>query len=414
MKRREFIEKSAILGITGMIAPSVIGIGNNNVSPVNRTDDISLAQWALVKEMRKGKWKTLFHKNKWSQVIVAALLGATPGCLGAYAVVSLYTHNIFRLGALVAAMIATFGDEAFILFSLNPPVAIKLMVITFAIAVFVGILINLLFKKKLKLVNQEFHFEIHEDNQHCCETKWQAIINQFKKISFQRAILLLGLGLVLFGLISGELGHQHEGEKWMFPEIQQSQNHEIQHEHDHNNFHDHDHDHGRAQYTEETNVHESHSNTIDWIRWTFILVTAISFVLITIVNEHFLQEHLWGHIIKKHFLKIFLWTLGTLAVITFLLNFVEVEGWIKANLLIILLVALLIGIIPVSGPHLVFVSLYLAGTVPFSILLASSVVQDGHGALPLFAESKKSFLLVKGINLFVGLLVGLAGYFFNW
>ena len=73
---------------------------------------------------------------------------------------------------------------------------------------------------------------------------------------------------------------------------------------------------------------------------------------------------------------------------------------------IALVVASLLGIVPESGPHLVFVTLFAQGALPFSVLLASSVVQDGHGMLPLLAESRREFLKVKLINLAAGLLLG--------
>ncbi len=38
------------------------------------------------------------------------------------------------------------------------------------------------------------------------------------------------------------------------------------------------------------------------------------------------------------------------------------------------------------------------------------IVQDGHGLLPLLAESRREFFKIKGINLLVGFLVGLIGY----
>jgi hypothetical protein len=38
------------------------------------------------------------------------------------------------------------------------------------------------------------------------------------------------------------------------------------------------------------------------------------------------------------------------------------------------------------------------------------VVQDGHTALPLLAESKRGFLWAKLINVAVGLVAGMAGY----
>ncbi|MBU1238737.1 putative manganese transporter, partial [Myxococcota bacterium] len=70
------------------------------------------------------------------------------------------------------------------------------------------------------------------------------------------------------------------------------------------------------------------------------------------------------------------------------------------------LLAGLIGFIPDSGPHLLFVMLFFQGVIPFSVLAASSISQDGHGAIPLLAHSRKDFFFVKGINLGVGLLVG--------
>jgi hypothetical protein len=38
-------------------------------------------------------------------------------------------------------------------------------------------------------------------------------------------------------------------------------------------------------------------------------------------------------------------------------------------------------------------------------------VQDGHGSLPLLAETRKGFFLIKAINIAVGLIVGLIGIF---
>jgi len=76
---------------------------------------------------------------------------------------------------------------------------------------------------------------------------------------------------------------------------------------------------------------------------------------------------------------------------------------------IVLLAACLLGLIPESGPHLVFVTLCAQGTIPLSILLASSIVQDGHGMLPMLAHSRSEFLTVKAINFGAGLAVGAAG-----
>ena len=51
----------------------------------------------------------------WRQYAAASFLGATPGCLGAFMSVSLYVHGLLSFGALTGAMIATSGDEAFVM-----------------------------------------------------------------------------------------------------------------------------------------------------------------------------------------------------------------------------------------------------------------------------------------------------------
>ncbi|MGI6321234.1 MAG: putative manganese transporter [Bacteroidales bacterium] len=140
------------------------------------------------------------------------------------------------------------------------------------------------------------------------------------------------------------------------------------------------------------------------------------FVLLT-TNKHFVDDHLWGHVLKDHALKIFLWTLGALTFITVLLAYFDINAWVQQNQfasVYIILIAVLVGVIPESGPHLIFIILYMNGVVPFSILLANSIVQDGHGSLPLIADSKKTFFIIKGISVILGLIFGFAGFIFGF
>ena len=61
LNRRNFLERTAALGGVGLLAPAAVR-GAEQVSPslIPRMikDDISLAQWALVEEVRAGQWKT--------------------------------------------------------------------------------------------------------------------------------------------------------------------------------------------------------------------------------------------------------------------------------------------------------------------------------------------------------------------
>ena len=66
----------------------------------------------------QGVWIKVPGRGGRRQYLFAASLGATPGCLGAFILVALFTHGRIGIGAVVAGMIATSGDEMFVMLSL--------------------------------------------------------------------------------------------------------------------------------------------------------------------------------------------------------------------------------------------------------------------------------------------------------
>jgi hypothetical protein len=143
-------------------------------------------------------------------------------------------------------------------------------------------------------------------------------------------------------------------------------------------------------------------------------VSLFTIFVVATVPDHFLEEHFRKHVAMKHAPRIFVWTWIALLITQFATSHVGVEQWVHQNPLTLMLLACVLGIIPESGPHLLFVTLYTEGSIPFSVLLASSIVQDGHGMLPLLGESFKGFVVVKAINLMIGILVGSAVYACGW
>lgn len=126
---------------------------------------------------------------------------------------------------------------------------------------------------------------------------------------------------------------------------------------------------------------------------------------------HFLREHVWEHVIKKHALTLFLYAFGTLLILGILNHFVDLETMLQTHIWtkwLILLIAVAIGFLPVSGPHLIFVMLFLQGSIPFGVLLANSIAQNGHAGIPLMAQSKRNFLIMKAITMTIGLAIGTA------
>jgi hypothetical protein len=321
-----------------------------------------------------GSFGKNLYKSKFKQVIVSSLLGLIPGCIGGFAVVSMFTHNLVNFGALVAAMIASTGDESFLMFSMFPMKALVLNVILFVIAVITGFIINMFIKSYRIPFPDKTHLVIHSHELKTEPYSWKKVSENLQNISFARAILIFGLLLFLFGIITGQFEH---------------------------------------------GVHETSQNVHGHTEWgfeniLFIGITLVALYILLVVDEHFLEEHLWGHIIKKHFLRICLWTFAALLGIELLIHYVNFTPWLNENKLIILLIAVLMGIIPESGPHIIWVTLFFNGNIPFSILLANSIVQDGHSTIPLLAESKQSFFMLKGINVLIGLMFGGAGYVMGW
>jgi hypothetical protein len=310
----------------------------------------------------RGKWSKPLGRSGYLQIFVAALLGLVPGCLGAFTAVSLFIHRTFNFAALLTAMIATTGDEAFVMFSLFPGKAVQLNIYIFIIAIVCGSAYYAIFKNKSPLISEEAEIPLHSEEPDCISFSSRLIIPQLRKMSFTRALLIMGGLLFLLHLFTTAEYHQPNG----------------------------------------------------WEKPTYIIVSLIGLFIVTTVPEHFLTEHLWKHTIKRHIPRIFLWTLLAFLVIDVFLGYFHLDHWISNNTMIMLVLALLVGIIPQSGPHIIFVTLFANGAIPLSVLLANSIVQDGHGAIPLLAESPRSFITMKSIKLALGILAGVAGILFGF
>ncbi len=377
----------------------------------------------FVNVLTRGKLVKKLSKNTFYQVLTGTLLGLLPGCIGTFTAVSLYTHRLLSFGALVATMIATSGDEAYFMLALIPREALLIFAILSVVAIITGVIVDKVFKKQNFAAPHDFSFEIHEKD--CGETP--SCLFSFKNFTFlpkRLYLILIVLSVVTLTLV-GWVGHSHS-DKLMFSlpdketsqlvEISDVESEEVQIDSHEGHNHETEHQHSEeCDHETEANVDQhDHDHGIDWVKLSILLTSLLSLIIIVFSSDHFITKHLWDHVLKKHLLKIFLWVFGTMIAISVLLNFSEFGVWIYENMFFILIIAVLLGLVPQSGPHLVFVVLFIQGVIPFSILLASSIVQDGHGSLPLLAESKKSFVFMKIINILVGLLIGAIGLLLNF
>jgi hypothetical protein len=247
----------------------------------------------------RGKIKSFINRSRWNQYLSSSFLGATPGCFGSFINVSMYMHGFLGLGAVSAGMIATCGDEAFVMLALFPEKAIALFFVLFIIAIPAGWLFDFL-----------------------------ASIFNIKKSAA-------------------------------------------------------------------CNLHEVHTQEKERD------------------YKHYFTVHIWRHIFLKHVLRIIVWTFVSLLAIYLFLDIIPLEDFARKNMGWIILIAALVGIIPESGPHIIFVTLYSTGLIPFSVLLTSSISQDGHGMLPMFSYSMRDSMVIKSYNLLIALCVGWIAFAFG-
>jgi hypothetical protein len=245
-----------------------------------------------------GRLRELVRGGSWRQYATASFLGATPGCLGAFMNVTLYIHGFLTFGAIVAGMLATSGDEAFVMLAQFPKQAVILFAILFILAIPLGGLADL-FARKMHIVPCK-DCELHEI---------------------------------------------HAGER---------------------------------------------------------------------ERGHYLIVHIWNHIVKRHIWRVFLWTFLALLVVQAGLKYWHLDSFVREHMGLILVLSVLVGIIPESGPHLVFVMMFAGGLIPFSVLLASSMSQDGHGMLPLLSYTVRDAVLIKLFNVGAALAVGGFAYAMGW
>ncbi len=301
-----------------------------------------------------GSWNQGWLKNRLIQILMAIFLGLTPGCAGAFAVVSLYIHHFFSFPALLAVLVATFGDEAFIIFASQPEIGLKLLLYLGLLSLVVSVPL-LLFRIKIQAATNQ-HIFIHDDA--CCKPNLD-VSHQLRKITFQRA-LFLGIFFLLF-VNMFLMSHSHKG-----------------------------HTHGGM--SPESLV--------------FLLMLLLTSFIVITVPEHFLTEHVWNHVLKKHFVRLFSWAFATIAIVQAVEHYIHVEEIVSSNVWIMLFLAVIIGLLPLSGPHLIFFTLFIQHIIPFGVLFANSIVQDGHAGIPLLAEDKKVFFIIKIIKVAIALLVG--------
>ena len=310
----------------------------------------------------KKKLTYVMRGGIWRQYTVASFLGAMPGCLGAFMSVSLYVHGLLSFGALTGAMIATSGDEAFVMLAKFPGTALLLFGMLFALSIPLAWIADRIVKATQYVPCESCGLDEYHAEEEIHKFTWEGLMENLVKVSPARYSLLLAFGFFTVLILLGIAGPQ----SW------------------------------------------------DWERLTLLVLLFLALFILVAVADHYLKEHIWSHIIKTHIWRIFLWTFFALVIVYAGLTYWNFKTLISNNIPWMFLLGALVAVIPESGPHLVFVMLFAEGVIPFSVLFTSSFVQDGHGILPLLSYTVRDSILIKILNLLFGLSIGMILYLIGW
>jgi energy-coupling factor transporter transmembrane protein EcfT len=368
---------------------------------------------------KSGKLVKYIENSKSLQPLIAAVLGLTPGCGGAIFLMPLYLRGTITFGAIVAVLMATMGDSAFVLIAERPMVYVWVTIISFVVAVLSGYLINYFKigsrfvslrkekadKKHLKEYHQKHQHSKHgliydssefphlghnEGDEIDLALHHKSPINpgtlgyKITHSGFALYWIFIFVGLV-FGIIAltgievseypivvilGVLG-VILSILWTYLNKKVVINHSHE-EMEHKLF-----------SIKETFIHTA-SETAFVITWVFIALLAYNLsILLLGSGDYGLGE-------------------------------TKIEAVMLGVGILSIVIGSLIGIIPGCGPQIIFVSLFARGMIPFSALVANAISQDGDALFPLLVMNRKSAFWASFINTIAGLAVGLILYYFGF
>ncbi|WP_435174658.1 putative manganese transporter [Halorussus sp. AFM4] len=103
---------------------------------------VTVLLFSLVQYRTGGALIERLSENERLQPLAGAAMGLTPGCGGAIVMMPLYVRGTVSFGTVVATLIATAGDSAFVILALAPKAAVYAYGIAFGTAIVSGYVID--------------------------------------------------------------------------------------------------------------------------------------------------------------------------------------------------------------------------------------------------------------------------------
>ena len=313
------------------------------------------------------------------QAPIASFLGALPGCGGAIIVVTQYTKGLISFGSVVAVLIATMGDAAFLLLARDPLTGAGVLLTSFVVGTVSGWLVDAIHGRQFLKADPE------------ATAKKQARQNAERALQSDetvkpRSLNLLStiwLALIIPSTIIGlALAFQLDVDSWFGP-----------------------------------------LSTYEPTLWLGAFGGILCLVLWSFSNPD--QGHVGQEVqditsnqsMLKRVLRdtnfVTTWVIVGFLAYELSVHFIGsgVETWLKTWAPIVPLIAILIGFIPGCGPQIVVTTMYLNGVIPLAALYGNAIANDGDALFPALALAPKAAILATLYSAVPALIIAYGLYF---
>ncbi len=374
-----------------------------------------LLVFSYVNYKTTGRFVAAIARNRAWQPVIGALMGIVPGCGGSIFVMPLYVRGVVSFGTVCATLTATTGDSAWVMISRAPTSALWVNLITFAIGVVTGYVVDLLGlgRRAPGLSDDEVAAETEAAAERTspppcpaeegepgtlCPTRGhlghRAGDEVERKLHSQSGMAhpgwqgtvihrayLVWWGVAVVGFVVSVLGlAQVDLNALLVPGFARGV--------------------GLAgalvcltwfllsQHFLGDDSHEEQEEKLSSVRELFVHnADETSFVV-------------WWVFVAYLTYNVFMTVSG-----------VDLQALVAAAGVWPVLVGVAVGLIPGCGPQVLLVTLYTQGVVPFSVVLANAVSQDGDALFPLIALEPRSAIKASVVTTVPALVVGLVAFY---
>ena len=290
-------------------------------------------------EKKNFNLQKLILNNRRFEIPICSFLGSIPGCGGAIMVMSLFTRGIVSFGAVLAALISTMGDAAFLLIAVKPEAALIILPVTFIVGIISGYIAQPFTKNFLKeKINKSISISDLPKNK---------TSNKFYKLWF--FILIPGL---ILGLINA--------------------------------------------FNIDANFEIFGMDVVLVFSFSAALFCVLLWVLnpLTDIQMASIHENSYRRVVDT---TCFVTVWVIISFVLYELINLSTNGAIFESLILfgpfLPLIAILIGFIPGCGPQIMITSMYVSGQIPMSAQIGNSISNDGDALFPAIAISAKAAIV---------------------